>query len=194
MTAGSGLTLRERAARYSGAQRRTIDAALELFADHGVAGTSFQMVADAVGVSKAAIYHQFRSKNAIVLAVLEVQLQPLEAALDEAERNGGTLQARETLLARIIDSVVGNRRALSTLQRDPVLFRLIEREDLSRGLFARIFAMLLGDDAGDDTRVRAAVLSAAIGAAAHPFVADLDDQTLRDDLLDLTRKLIFKPG
>ena len=61
MAAGSGLTLRERAARYSSAQRRTIDAALELFADHGVAGTSFQMGAAAVGGSKAAIYHQFRS-------------------------------------------------------------------------------------------------------------------------------------
>jgi AcrR family transcriptional regulator len=194
MRADPPRNLRERAARYSPAQRHTIDAALELFADHGVSGTSFQMIADAVGVTKAAIYHQFGTKDAIVLAVLEVQLQPLESALDEAERTGATVHSRETLLVRVIETVVGNRRALSTLQRDPVLFRLIEEDELARALFARIFAVLLGDDVRHHARVRAAVLSAAIGAVAHPFVADLDNDTLRDDLLDITRKLTFKPG
>src|SRR6516164_4397770 len=79
-------TLRERAARYTPAQRLTIDVALDLFADHGVSGTSFQMIADEVGVTKGAIYHQFGTKDAIVLGVLEVQLQPLEEAVEEAER------------------------------------------------------------------------------------------------------------
>jgi AcrR family transcriptional regulator len=186
-------TLRERAARYTPAQRLTIDVALDLFADHGVSGTSFQMIADEVGVTKGAIYHQFGTKDAIVLGVLEVQLQPLEEAVEEAERGGATLQSRETLLTRVIEIVVGNRRALSTLQRDPVLFRLIEEDALAQRLFTRIFAVLLDDDARHQARVRAAVLSAAIGAVAHPFVADLDNQTLRDDLLEVTRKLIFKP-
>jgi AcrR family transcriptional regulator len=194
MAAEPPTSLRERAARYTPAQRLTIDVALDLFADHGVSGTSFQMIADAVGVTKAAIYHQFGTKDAIVLAVLEVQLQPLEAAVDDAERTGATLQSRETLLARVIDIVVGNRRALSTLQRDPILFRLVEEDDLARRLFTRIFAVLLDDDVRHHARVRAAVLSAAIGAVAHPFVADLDNETLRDDLLDVTRKLIFKPS
>jgi AcrR family transcriptional regulator len=194
MAAEPQTSLRERAARYTPVQRLTIDVALDLFADHGVAGTSFQMIADAVGVTKAAIYHQFGTKDAIVLGVLEVQLQPLEAAVDEAERTGATLQSRETLLARVIEIVVGNRRALSTLQRDPVLFRLIEDDALAQHLFTRIFAVLLDDDVRHHARVRAAVLSAAIGAVAHPFVADLDNDTLRDDLLDVTRKLIFKPS
>ena len=68
-------------------------AALELFADHGVGGTSLQMIADAVGVTKAAIYHQFNTKEAIVLGVIEVQLVPLEAALEEAESAGPSLRA-----------------------------------------------------------------------------------------------------
>ena len=194
MGADRPTNLRDRAARYSPAQRHTTDAALELFADHGVSGTSFQMIADAVGVTKSAIYHQFGTKDAIVLAVLEVQLQPLEFALEEAERGAATLHSREILLTRVIETVVGNRRALSTLQRDPVLFRLIEADEFARKLFTRIFAFLLGDDVRHHAHVRAAVLSAAIGAVAHPFVADLDNDTLRDDLLDVTRKLVFKPS
>jgi AcrR family transcriptional regulator len=40
------------------AQGRIIAAALELFARNGVGGTSLQMIADAIGVTKAAVYHQ----------------------------------------------------------------------------------------------------------------------------------------
>ena len=186
--------LRDRASRYRAAQRHTIDVALELFARQGVGGTSLQMIADALGVTKAAVYHQFQTKEALVLAVLEVHLQPLEAALADAEAAGGTLQAREELLEAVIDTVVGNRRALSTLQNDPVLFRLIGEHRPARQLFVRLFGMLLGDDLDDHERVRAAVLSSAIGAVAHPFVIDLDNGIVRDELLKITRRLIFRPG
>ena len=93
--APSPTDLRDRASRYSAAQRRTVDVALELFARHGVGGTSLQMIADSLEVTKAAVYHQFHTKDAIVLAVLETHLQPLEAALADAEAAGGTLRARE---------------------------------------------------------------------------------------------------
>ena len=38
-------------------------AALELFARRGVSGTSLQDIADHLGVTKAAVYYQFRSKE-----------------------------------------------------------------------------------------------------------------------------------
>ena len=184
-------TLRERAARSSAAQHRTIDAALALFAAHGVGGTSLQMIADAVGVTKAAIYHQFPTKDEIVLGVIDVKLQPLEDAIEAAESADLTRSAREAMLVRVIETVVSNRGALGPLQNDPVLFRLLGEHEPSRRLWVRLFSELLGDDLGPEARVRAAVLSAAIGAAAHPFVIDLDDDTLRDELLQVTRRLVF---
>jgi AcrR family transcriptional regulator len=185
-------TLADRAARYSPAQRRTLEASLELFADLGVGGTSLQMIADAVGVTKAAIYHQFPTKDAIVVGVLEVELVPVEAALEEAEAAGRTQRAREALLGRVIDIVVSNRLALSTLQSDPVLLRHIGEHEPSRQLFARLFAVLLDGDFDAASRVRAAVLSAAIGAVAHPFVIELDNDTVRAELLAVTRRLLFR--
>jgi AcrR family transcriptional regulator len=183
-------TLRERAARYSPAQVRTIDAALQLFAQHGVGGTSLQMIADEVGVTKAAIYHQFSAKEAIVLGVIDVTVQPLEAALERAEAEDLSQEARDEMLARVIEVVVANRHALGTLQNDAVLFRLLGEHEPSRRLWARLYADLLGDDLGTQARVRAAVLSAAIGSAAHPFVTDLDDDILRKELFDVARRLI----
>jgi len=79
---------------------------------------------------------------------------------------------------------------LRTLQHDPVLFRLLGEHEPARLLFAGLFTMLLGDDFDPETRVRAAVLSAAIGSVGHPFVINLDDDTLRRELLTVTRRLI----
>ena len=133
-----------RAARYSAAQRRTADVALELFAEHGVAGTSLQMIADRLGVTKAAVYHQFRSKESIVVAVLDVRLVPLEAAVDRAEAAGATPSARRELLSSIVHAVVVDRTAWSTLQADPVLLRLLGEHGPSRELWSRLFRVLVG--------------------------------------------------
>ena len=62
---------------YSVPRTRVLDAAWDLFADHGVSGTSLQMIADAVGITKAAVYHQFRTKDHIVIAVTERELGKL---------------------------------------------------------------------------------------------------------------------
>lgn len=66
-------------------QMRTLRAALELFAEYGVGATSYQMIADATGVTKGAIYHQFETKDEIVIAVAEMELAKLEDALEAAE-------------------------------------------------------------------------------------------------------------
>ena len=65
----------------SAAQTRILDAALQLIAEHGVGGTSLQMIADAIGVTKAAVYHQFKTKEQIVIALTERELGSLEEAL-----------------------------------------------------------------------------------------------------------------
>jgi hypothetical protein len=58
----------------------------------------------------------------------------------------------------------------------------------------RLYRLLMGDEAGPDGRVPAAMLTAAIGGAVmHPLVADLDDQTLRSQLLHLARRFLDLP-
>ena len=110
MSLTNARTLRLDADRYSAAQRRVIAAALDLFAVHGVSGTSLQMIADAIGVTKAAVYHQFNTKEAIVVAVTEVELSRLQEALDDAETQGDPDRAREVLLTNVIDMAVERRR------------------------------------------------------------------------------------
>jgi AcrR family transcriptional regulator len=179
----------------SEAQLRTLRAALELFAEHGVSATSYQMIADTVGVTKGAIYHQFKTKDELVLAVAELELSRLEDALEAAESLDGRDEAREFLLNRVIDHAVDHRRAANTLQFDPVLVRLLAEHKPFQSFIERLYGMLVGDEPGSDTQVRLAALTCVVGGTvAHPLVAGLDDNTLRRQLLDTARKIIGLPA
>jgi AcrR family transcriptional regulator len=176
------------------AQARITTAALELFTQHGVNGTSLQMIADSIGVTKAAIYHQFKTKEELVLAAAEVDLIRLQDALDAAEAEG-LPQARVGVLTRVIDLAVERRRMVSAFQRDPVMVRFLAEHEPFRQLMERLHTVLTGGETTPDARVRAAMVSSGIGGAVmHPLVVDLDDETLRSLLLQLTRRLLDLPG
>ncbi len=177
------------------AKSRVISAAADLFAKHGVGGTSLQMIADAIGVTKAAVYHQFKSKDEIVVAAAEAELARVETAIDAAEAEPDPARAREVLLTRIVDLAVERRRMESILVGDPVLVRFFAHHEPYLQVMDRLYRVLMGQQTGPEGRVPAAMLTAAIGGAAmHPLVADLDDNVLRAQLLQLARRFLDLPG
>jgi len=177
------------------AKSRVIGAAAELFAEHGVGGTSLQMIADTIGVSKAAVYHQFKTKDEIVIAVAEAEMARVESALDAAEAEPDPVRAREVLLTRIVDLAVKRRRMESTLVGDPILVRFFAHHEPYRQVMDRLYRLLMGREAGPEGQVPAAMLTAAIGGAVmHPLVTDLDDDVLRSQLLQLARRFLDLPG
>jgi AcrR family transcriptional regulator len=168
-----------------------IEAALALFAEHGIAGTSLQRIADAIGVTKAAVYHQYPTKDEIVLAVAEVVLAGLEAAVAAAEAEGSRRRAREVLVTGMIDLAVEQRRIVGILQRDPVMLRFLQEHAPFRKVMQRANRVLMGGASDPRARVRAAWLAAAIaGAVVHPLVEGLDDDTLRAQLRRQARTLL----
>jgi AcrR family transcriptional regulator len=174
------------------AQQRIVDTAVDLFADHGVAGTSLQMIADAIGVTKAAVYHQFKTKDEIVLAVAQAELANLEVAIAAAEAEPDATRARGVLVTRMVDLAVARRRMESMLLSDPVIVRFFAEHEPYRRVMGRMYRVLAGSD--PDARVAAAMLTAAIGGAVmHPIVAELDDDTLRAQLVHLARRFLDLP-
>ena len=180
--------------RRSPTQTRILNAALDLFADQGVSGTSLQMIADAAGVGKASVYFQFKTKDELVIAVTEMQLARLEDALEAAEAATERPRAREFLLNAVIDMAVEQRGMVAIMQSDPVIVRFLAEHKPFQRFLERLYAALIGDETGPETLMQAAMLSGAIGSAVkHPLVAHLDDETLRSELLKLTRRLIALP-
>lgn len=176
---------------YTAAQTRIIEAALDLFGDHGIAGTSLQMIADAIGVTKAAVYHQYHAKDDIVLAVAEVVVSGLEGAVHAAEAERSRTRAREVVIAKMIDLAVERRRMAGILQRDPIMLRFLQEHEPFRRVLTRVNRLLMGGGSEPRARIRAAMVASAIaGTVSHPLVLDLDDDTLRSQLLKQMRKLV----
>lgn len=194
-TAGQPVSDEElRVVHYSPARTRVLDAALDLFAQHGVSGTSLQMIADAVGITKAAVYHQFRTKDQIVIAVTERELGRLLPALEAAEAHGNGPQARDALLESVVEMAVRDRRLVRTLQFDPVVVRLLAEHKPFQRFMDRLYEGLLSD-AGLDGRIEAAMFSGAISTAVmHPLLADIDDDTLLARLTAMIKRLLGLHG
>ena len=172
------------------ARERLLAAALDLFAEHGVSGTSLQMIADRLGVTKAAVYHQFQTKDQIVLAVIDPALGRLGPIADHAEAQRGQIARRDTVLAGIVDLVVDERKVSTTLSFDPVVMRLVRAHPALRSLH-RIRRLLGGTAPDPGSRVRMAVLSGGlIMAGADPAVAGLDNEDFRDHLLAAARRIL----
>lgn len=103
---------------------RILDAAEDLFAEHGYHGTTLRDVAARVGLRIPSLYNHFASKEALYAAVLERGIGPVVALLaeladaPEAERNDPR---------RVIEPV------MRLLAERPRLPRLVLHETLSGG-------------------------------------------------------------
>ena len=175
-----------------GARERVLDAALELFGEHGVSGTSLQMIADRIGVSKAAVYHQFHTKDEIVLAVLSPAMESLHRSIEEAERHEGPAARRDTMLTALVNLAVGNRRLAAILRADPAAAELA-RSHPALDVGDRIRALFVGPD----PNARADVAGAMVGGAlmmigAAPELEQYADDELAEQLLDLARDLLAR--
>jgi len=109
---------------------RILDAAEELFMQHGFEGTSMRTLTSKAGVNLAAVNYHFGSKDALIEAVFRRRLDPMNAAriaeLDRLENaTPGTAPAPEAIiraflgasLAMIEDAKGGGRNFIRLLGR-----------------------------------------------------------------------------
>jgi AcrR family transcriptional regulator len=174
-------------------RRRVIDAAVELFAEHGVRGTSLQMIAEHLGVTKAAVYYQFHAKEDIVLAVLEEALVDLAALIAAAEEQPSPDEAATMAVRGLVELMIGHRTVVAALMRDPEVERILAGHEHLESLVGRLTALLLGPSPDLRRRVAVSVVGAGVAQAGiDPMLVDVDDDTLRTQLLDLAPAMLAR--
>lgn len=177
--------------RRGEARERLVAVALELFVRHGVGGTSLQMIADGLGVTKAAVYYQFQSKEDIVWAVVTPALDELAEVAARAEAQRRRSERLGTALEGVVDLVVRNRRVMGIILADPAVSRLVREHHVLFSLEERINAIITGPDPSPEALVNAAMVSGGLMAAGmDPRLAGLDDDVLHRHLLDTARRLL----
>jgi len=169
---------------------RLIEAAIGLFTQHSFAGTSLQMIADELGLTKAAIYHHFRTREQLLAAVIEPMLDELRAVVESAEAKRTPHARAEHMLSGYAALAVRNRGLVAVLATDPsVATVLTDRAEWGK-LILRQLALLADVDPGPAGEVKAAVVFAGIAGAAGPTWGNLDDDALREHLVDAGRRVL----
>src|SRR6266702_4702846 len=85
--------------------------------------TAQQMIADEMGLTKAAVYYHFRAKNEILDAIMLPGVQRLKALLDDAAAIRGRRARLEFLVNEFIDFLVQNRHYAVMAATDPAARR-----------------------------------------------------------------------
>lgn len=91
--------------RRESSREEILDAARDILLSRGIGGTTLEAVAQAVGMSKAALYYYFPSKEALffelMFGAIERQAKAVNAAVTEAQTGGEALGAliRESVAA-----------------------------------------------------------------------------------------------
>lgn len=128
------------------ARDRVLDAAQALFAEHGVSGTTLQMIADRLGVNKSAVYYQFHSKDDIVVAVFRPVFDDIARVVNIAEAIPSREVQREATISGLIELAVRHRRTTALVHTDPAVVGVVEAIGEFRDASRRLQAILAGPE------------------------------------------------
>ena len=118
------------AAKTPDTRDRILDIALDLFTEQGYDGTSLRQIADQLGVTKAALYYHFSSKDEILLA-LHMRLHEFgrEALLKMAAQEPVTLELWGELLDEVVDAMLAQRKLVLLHERNQAALEKLHRAE-----------------------------------------------------------------
>ena len=178
-------------------RERILDAALDLFTAQGFDGTSLRQIAEQVGVTKAALYYHFESKDDILMA-LHLRLHEFgREALTKMGDEPATLELWGDVLDEIVGQIMAQRKIFLMHERNQAALEKLHRrehdaehEDIQNQL-RRVL---------DDIRVPVAdrvKMAAAVGVVfsslflAGDSFAGVSDQELGGQLRVIVHHVLF---
>ena len=172
-------------------RERVLHAALELFAEHGVSGTSLQMIADRVGVAKASVYYQFHTKEDIVLTLISPVFDDIARLVKIADAVGSAEARRDVAISGLVELAVRNRSLTTVFFGDPAIDPLVRSHEDFAAAIEGLDTLLVGPAPDEATRVAMSVITAGIyGTAINPQLSDMSDDVLHRLLLETTARLL----
>ena len=187
---------RPRDTRPRDTRERIQAVALELFAEQGYEKTSLREIAEGLGVTKAALYYHFKSKEDIVRSFTQDYRAELDEVIAWGASQPRTAASRAILLDRYSD-IVGRRLGVLRFleQNQAAVHHLMTEGDhdnkrMFREQFNSLRDLLIPPDAALRDRVRASMAVVAVGLGCMLFQKEVTDPAeLREVVLDIARDL-----
>ncbi len=155
-------------------RERILEVALRLFTEKGYDATSLREISEELGVTKAALYYHFRTKEEILSSLMASLEEGMQDLATWAEQQEPSAQTREELLQRAVDLAVGPAsRVMAMAQQNQTALRELQarREHGGRHgppieMFQQIIRPLVPPDADYEQQVRARIAFFSLLAGA----------------------------
>ena len=169
--------VRQRARAQSprgGTRERIQSIALELFAEQGYEKTSLREIAERLGVTKAALYYHFKSKEDIVRSFTEDYRAELDTVIAWGASQPPSPESRAEILARYADIVSRRLEVIRFMEQNQatlhsLLSDLGRRKKLFREHFKALCELVTPPGAALPERIRAAMAVVSIGMSSLLF-------------------------
>src|SRR5215469_1082003 len=89
--------------RRTDTRARILTVGLRLFAERGYANTSLREIAEELGVTKAALYFHYKTKEEIITGILRGYIDDIDELIAASTGGGAGLAEREETVRRFAD-------------------------------------------------------------------------------------------
>jgi len=165
--------------------RRIAHLALARFRVGGFVGTSIADLAGALGVSKAAIYYHYRSKDALLHHLIDPLLDAIDACIHDHTTPATSARTARQLLDAYLAVLLAHREVVPLVTTDVAVLNHPRIGPRLRAQNQQLWTRLAGPDTDVAARLRA---EAALGAIWRPLIAqpplDLTDPDHQHTLIN----------
>ncbi|MFF3560976.1 TetR/AcrR family transcriptional regulator [Streptomyces sp. NPDC002574] len=167
--------------------------AIELFTEQGYEATSMREIAERLGITKAALYYHFTSKEDIVRSLFTDHLDALDSLVAWAREQPPGPDLRTRAVDRMVDLVTGNGMSAMrfALANQRVVRDLHPGRENAFERLTELFEIVAGPEASveEQLRLRAALLSVNIVLLAAQGL-EASDERIAGVARDIAHQLV----
>jgi AcrR family transcriptional regulator len=173
---------------------RLRELALQLFAEQGYEKTSLREIAERLGVTKAALYYYFKSKEDIVRSLVEDYVAEVDELIAWAKEQPRSADTRATIVRRYLEIVANGTAVFRLLHQNQAAVSSLaaakERGEVFRERFDALVELLTEPGAPIHEQVRAAscLMTISFGCIHYQDRAP-DPDELKQAVLDVALPL-----
>jgi len=168
MTGGTGANSGKAAAQLAavpagGTKALILATAQRLFDDQGYDATSLRQIAEAVGMTKAAVYYHYPAKEHLLLELTRPLLDAMSDMVARLRSDGDGGDPRAAL-ASYLDLFVDHLSVVHLMASEPATMNHPDVGQRTRTLVDAVRRLIAGEDANDERIVRTACAMGVIHA------------------------------
>lgn len=167
--------------------------ALDLFSEQGYDATSLREIAERLGVTKAALYYHFKSKEEIVDSLTADHVARLDTLLEWAQTQEATPEFRTEFLRRYMDNLNASQhfKIVKFIQQNQPAMKNMANAAKWRESLQRMISALSGPGAAPAERMRVGLALFGLHASAMLLPdGEVSEEERREVAMSVAQELI----